>query len=90
MKVYAACLLAGLSLALPSIVTAQSVDTRYCEALSQKYTRFVADPNAGKIHVEIPSDVAAAQAKCDSDPKTAIPVLQKALTDKKIELPPRT
>ena len=90
MNVYGACLLAGLSVALPSMASAQSSDSQYCAALSDQYTKYVADPNAGKSHVEVPSDVAAAQAKCDSDPKTAIPVLQKALTDKKITVPPRT
>jgi hypothetical protein len=90
MKLYAACLKVGLLSALPSIASAQSSDSQYCAFLSHQYTRYVADPDSGKNHVEIPSDVAVAQAKCDSDPKNAIPVLQKALTNRKISVSPRT
>lgn len=80
----------GASLTLPVSAFAQSSDSTYCSALSQQYTRLVADPDAGKIHTTTPADVATAKSKCGSDPVWAIPVLEKALTDKKINLPPRS
>jgi hypothetical protein len=67
---------------------AQSADSNYCNALSQSYTRY-AQANDGRSHNAPPADVAAAMSKCDSAPASAIPVLEKTLTDAKISLPPR-
>jgi hypothetical protein len=88
MKIHAAALAAGL-LTLSVAVSAQASDTSYCTELSHSYTKYVADPNAARNPMQPPADVGAAQAKCDSDPASAIPILEKALSDKKISLPAR-
>jgi len=90
MKIKVVLLATASSLALAFPAFAQSSDSTYCAALSHQYTKLVADPNAGKVHVATPADVAAAQSKCGSDPASAIPVLEKALTDHKVALPPRS
>lgn len=81
-------LFASLTIMLPVVAFAQSSDSKYCVALSHQYDKYVADPNA-KMPISTPADIGAAKSKCDSDPTSAIPVLEKALTDKKITLPSR-
>jgi hypothetical protein len=71
------------SLALPVAANAQSSDAAYCEALSRLYAREVGfNPGSG--------DVPIAVAKCkEGDTAAGIPVLEKALKDAKVTLPPR-
>jgi hypothetical protein len=83
-----ACLLAGLSFALSMTASAQSADSKYCSALSNKYQTYAQD-NGGKSHNAPPADVASAISKCSSDPASAIPVLEGALNSAKVALPPR-
>lgn len=68
--------------------TASKSDSDYCVALSHQYDKYVNDPNAHRPEAT-PADVGTAKGKCASDPKSAIPVLEKALTDKKVSLPAR-
>ncbi len=78
-----------LGLALAGTAAAQPGDIAYCTALSHSYTKYVADPNSPRNPTNPPADVATAESKCDSDPGAAIPVLEHALTDRKITLPVR-
>jgi hypothetical protein len=89
MKTQLSIMVAALAITLAPAAFAQSGDTAYCTALSHEYTKYVADPNAAKNPIQAPADVSSAQSKCASDPQSAIPVLEKALTDKKITLPGR-
>lgn len=89
MKTTLAIASVSLALALPSAASAQSADSKYCSALSDKYSQFAQD-NGGKSHNAPPADVAAAMSKCGTDPASATPVLEKVLKDNKITLPPRT
>jgi len=68
--------------------TASKSDSDYCVALSHLYDKYVNDPN-GRHPDATPADVGTAKGKCTSDPASGIPVLEKALTDKKISLPAR-
>ena len=57
-------------------------DTEYCRELSRVYRRY--RPN------QIDENAAAAMAKCETaDAASAIPVLERSLTDMRINLPPR-
>jgi hypothetical protein len=71
------------SIALPFAAFAQSADAKYCEALSVEYR---------KINTASDSGAAAdAMANCKAGNTAAgIPVLEKALKDQKVSLPPRT
>lgn len=79
----------ALALTIAPAIYAQSSNTAYCTELSHQYTKYVADPNAARNPTQAPANVSDAESKCTSDPKAAIPVLEKALTDKKINLPSR-
>lgn len=74
-------LIASVALALPFAASAQTADTTYCNALSEKYR--TSGANKGD------SPEAVAMSKCAKDPGSAIPALEKSLKDSKIPLPPR-
>jgi len=80
----------ALSLALPVTASAQADDSGYCQALSTKYQRYVLD-KGGTGKMATPNiSVEAALGKCGSDPAGSIRVLEKALTDARLDLPPRS
>jgi hypothetical protein len=80
----------GLTLALSGVASAQTGDTGYCQALASKYQRYVVGTSgSGKMATPNVS-VETASAKCGSNPAGSIPVLEKALTDARIDLPPRS
>lgn len=89
MKIHLVTCAVGLGLSLAGTAAAQTGDTAYCTELSHSYTKYVADPNSPRNPTNPPADVATAQSKCSSDPGAAIPVLEHALTDRKITLPAR-
>ena len=89
-------LIAVAALALPLAAQAQSgdrlADMNYCAALSEKYVRYVGRSESGP-HANVRPDVngGVALAKCkQGDTATAIPMLERKLTDAKVELPPRS
>jgi hypothetical protein len=88
MKIKAAFFIVGLAVTLPLVVLAQTGDSKYCAALSDKYATY-AQSSGGKSHNTPPADVAAAMTKCQTDASSAIPVLEKALKEAKVDLPPR-
>lgn len=76
-------------LALPlGTAHAQSPDAAYCQALTDKYTTYVADQNE---HRPAPANVGvtAAIAQCKAGNMAGIPVLERALTDAQVALPTR-
>jgi len=76
------CLIAGAAVALPVAAFAQSSDTAYCKALSEKYRDYA---KSGSVD----ATAATAMAQCDKNPAAGIPVLEKHLKDGKVALPPR-
>lgn len=81
---------AGLSLVLSQTVSAQANDRQYCDALIQMYRTYISDPNQGRQ--QRPTDVGpeVAISKCQTgDTAAGIPVLERALRDGRINLPPR-
>jgi hypothetical protein len=85
------CLVAVAALAMPAAAFAQSntADANYCKLLSHEYDKYVSS-NQDKRPRAAPANVSEAMSKCDSGTASAIPVLEKALTDQKIALPPRS
>jgi hypothetical protein len=73
----------------PSLAPAQSLDVKYCAALSDSYNQYVLSSEGGRNNRSAPANIAAAMAKCSSDPTSAIPILEKVLTDQKVPLPSR-
>lgn len=68
----------------PFVAFAQSpAMVKYCKDLSSTYSRARAN---GKPMVP---GVGEATANCPTNPDASIPVLEKALTEMKVELPPR-
>jgi hypothetical protein len=80
---------AAMVLVFPLAASAQSADSKYCSALSASYEKYAQD-NGGKTHNSPPADVGDAMGKCNSDPSSAIPVLEKALNAAKIPLPSKS
>jgi len=85
-KTIAALLVAA---ALPATALAQSADTAYCQALSARYDKYVNNPGTGRGNSPPLAGITKAQSQCDSNPAPAIPVLEKALRDARVGLPPR-
>ena len=76
-------LVAYLALSLPFTAFAQSADAKYCQALADVYRKTVAHdttPNAA---------VPTAIAQCQAGDTSGIPVIERALKDAKVDLPPR-
>jgi len=85
-KAVAALLVAA---ALPAAALAQSADTTYCRALGATYDKYVNNPSNARGKPPV-AEVGRAQSQCDDNPAAAIPVLEKALRDARISLPPRS
>ena len=87
MKTQIVCLIAGLSLAMPLPAFAQSNDTKYCAELVEKYEQYVSE-GAEKGASQSPLEVEIAKGKCRSNPASSIPVMEKALKNARVALPP--
>ena len=82
-------LAAVVLLALPGAALAQSGDAAYCQALASKYQRYVVG-SSGSGKMATPNiSVETATTKCNSDAARSIPVIEKALRDARVDLPPR-
>ena len=81
-------LMAPLALMVPLPASAQSSDAQYCTELGHLYTKYVTSTEGKRPRPPTP-DISAAMTKCQSDPASSIPVLEKALTDAKVNLPNR-
>jgi len=84
------CLLAAVLLSVSSAAFAQSADTKYCKALGASYETYVRSLTDQQRGAQPPTAaVSGAASKCDTAPGESIPVLEKALKDAKVALPPR-
>jgi hypothetical protein len=85
-------MLMGVALTLglsPVVAHAQSADSQYCAALGASYDKYVQVTGSRGARSMPNVSVDAARSKCQSDPNSAIPVLEGVLKDNKIDLPPR-
>ena len=75
---------------LPAAASAQSLaDGAYCAALGAKYQRYVGDNQVQHRSQQRNATVDAAIAQCSSNSANSIPIIEKALRDAQVELPPR-
>lgn len=82
--------IAALAISLPLAASAQSTDAAYCSALSAKYEQYLnMDSKRGAQPQSLDAKVAVEKCKA-GDTASGIPVLEKALKDAKLDLPPRT
>src|SRR5262245_15705952 len=81
-------LMAPMELMAPRAASAQSSDAQYCTELGRLYSKYVTSSEDRRPRPPTP-DISVAMAKCQSNPTSSIPVLEKALTDAKISLPKR-
>ena len=79
-----AAIIIGTSIVLPFGASAQMSDADYCNALSKVYRETVA------LNSTPDATGPVAMSQCASSPATAIPTLEKILTDNKVTLPKRT
>lgn len=79
----------ALAVALPLAALAQADDVAYCKALSDKYKRYVSNDDAGRRSRTPNVTADTAMARCPTDAAGSIPVLEKALKDALLDLPPR-
>lgn len=64
-------------------------DTEYCAALSAKYQRYVSSENRHRGLIRNATNDHA-MAQCQTQAAEAIPVLEQALPNAKVALPPRS
>src|SRR5215475_7749414 len=87
MRIVSFCLVAGLGLGMATSAFAQNAgggaagDIKYCNALAKSYQ------GMQPVQEGMPAADVVTLSKCESDPKTTIAVLEKKLTDKRIDLP---
>lgn len=74
---------------MPAVAWAQSPDTNYCNALSATYEKYVNNPSGGRGNQPASATIAEAQRQCAGSPAAGIPVLERALKDARVNLPPR-
>jgi hypothetical protein len=77
----------AVAFALPASAVAQMEDAQYCTALTNKYLLYVSS-SLDRRPRPPPADVSTAMSKCSSDAQASIPVLEKALRNAQIALPP--
>jgi hypothetical protein len=74
---------------LPVSAWAQPSDVTYCSALVQKYERYVGDNGDAHRSQRRDAKIDSAITQCPSNSASAIPVLEQALRNAKVDLPPR-
>ncbi|MBN9086324.1 MAG: hypothetical protein J0J01_05410 [Reyranella sp.] len=74
---------------LPVAASAQQADSAYCAALATQYQRYVGDSAAAHRGQQRDATVDTAITQCSTNSATAIPVIEKALKNARIDLPPR-
>jgi hypothetical protein len=75
--------------AMPAGASAQSADTTYCNALSATYEKYVNNPSGGRGNQPAKATISDAQQQCAGNPAAGITVLERALKDARVNLPPR-
>jgi hypothetical protein len=76
--------------ALPVSALAQSGDDAYCSALANKYQRYVGDNAVQHRSQQRDATVDAAITACPTHASASIPVIEHALQNAQVSLPPRT
>ena len=90
MKTLYACLIASVAFGLPSFASAQSPDAKYCSALADKYSGFLA-----ATHRQRPEDQQTASARAGMEQCRAgnaavgIPLLESGVLSAGLDLPQR-
>jgi hypothetical protein len=84
-----ASLIVCAAMAAPTVASAQQNDAAYCAALGKKYESYIGDSTAAHKGQQRDSKVDVAISKCSTDTAGSIGVLEKALKDAKVDLPPR-
>jgi hypothetical protein len=74
---------------LPASASAQQADGAYCAALAAQYQRYVGDNAEQHRSQQRDATVDVAIAQCASNSASSIPVIEKALKDARMDLPPR-
>jgi hypothetical protein len=78
---------AGLGVAVSA--SAQQGDVAYCSALAEKYQRYVGADDWSRRGQQRDARVEAVIGQCPTNSASAIPVLEQALGNSRIDLPPR-
>ena len=90
MKTLCACLIASLAFGLPSFASAQSPDAKYCSALANKYSGFLAaTKRQGSEDPQTVSARAGAEQCRAGNTAVGIPLLESGLRNAGLDLPPR-
>ena len=90
MKTLHACLIAGVAFSLPFFASAQSPDAKYCSALANKYSGFLAATNQQRSADPQTVKARAGIEQCRAgNTAVGIPVLELGLHDAGLDLPPR-
>src|SRR5579862_5035418 len=89
-----ASMLVGIAFALtmtPVAFAQTGGDAGYCSALANKYNTYVETRGSRGARQGVSADIATAMSQCQtSNATSAIPVLERALRDAKIDLPSRS
>jgi hypothetical protein len=88
-RMLATLMVCAAAAALPVSAFAQN-DNAYCSALAQKYQRYVGDNEFRHRSQQRDATVDAAITACPTNASASIPVIEKALQDAQVSLPPRT
>jgi hypothetical protein len=91
MRAHLKHLLAVVAVSLPAAAFAQTsdADAKYCAALAAKYEAYL-DQSQRRGEAPQSLEAKAAVEKCKAGDASAIPAIEKALKDAKLDLPPRT
>lgn len=90
MKTFYACLIASMAFGLPSFASAQSPDAKYCSALADKYSGFLAATSRPRQEDPQTVDARAGIEQCRAgNTAVGIPLLESGLRNAGLDLPPR-
>ena len=80
--------LVAVAMLLPTVASAHSTDAAYCDALVQKYERYL---NVGSAKSRPPQGLEGREAveRCKAGDTSGISAIEKALENAKISLPSR-
>ena len=90
MKTLYACLIASVAFGLPSFASAQSPDAKYCSALADKYSGFLAAMNRQRPEdpQTVSTDAGIEQCRAGNT-AVGVPLLESGLHNAGLDLPPR-
>ena len=87
-RMFTTLMICAAASALPVSAFAQS-DNAYCSALAQKYERYVGDNLVQHRSQQRDATVDAAITACPTNASASIPVIEQALKNARVDLPPR-